>query len=225
MSGGSRNEASRGRAWGIAGQKRRSLVAWVLAAASLAATFLPQTGAADQHDGFESSAGQLLVATRSMPDSRFARTVIYMVRHDETGAMGLVVNRPMGEVPLASLLEGLGVDADDAEGTIRIHYGGPVEYTQGFVLHSPDYVVEGTLVVDGGLALTAKADIVRDIATGEGPRQSLVVFGYAGWSPGQLEAEMARDDWITVPADEALVFDDEYEDKWRRAMARRSIDL
>ncbi len=223
MSGDSRNEAGRGRARGIAGLTRRSLVAWALAAAALA--FLPRTGAADDHDAIESTTGRLLVATRSMPDSRFSGTVIYMVRHDEAGAMGLVVNRPMGEVSFASLLEGLGIEADDAEGTIRIHYGGPVEYGQGFVLHSPEYTVEGTLVVDDGLALSSKADVVRDIAAGEGPRQSLVAFGYAGWAPGQLDAEMARDDWIVVPADAALVFDDDYEDKWRRALARRGVDL
>ncbi len=223
MSGSSRTKASRGRARGIAGLTRRSLVASVLAAAALA--ILPQTGAADRHDRIESTTGQLLVAAPSMPDSRFAKTVIYMVRHDEAGAMGLVVNRPMGEVSFASLLEGLGIEADDAEGTIRIHYGGPVEYGQGFVLHSPEYVGEGTLVVDNGLALTSKADVVRDIAAGEGPRQSLVAFGYAGWAPGQLDAEMARDDWIAVPADAALVFDDQYEDKWRRALALRGVDL
>ncbi len=223
MSGESRNEVGRGRARGIAGLTRRSLVACALAAAALA--FLPQTGAADRHDRIESTTGQLLVAARSMPDSRFARTVIYMVRHDESGAMGLVINRPMGEVPFDSLLEGLGIDADHAEGTIRVHYGGPVEYGQGFVLHSPEYTVEGTLVVDDGLALTSKADIVRDIAAGAGPRQSLVAFGYAGSAPGQLDSEMARDDWIAVPADAALVFDDEYHDKWRRALALRGVDL
>ena len=223
MSGSSRTKAGRGRARGFAGQTRRSLVASVLAAAALA--ILPQTGAADDHGAIESTTGQLLVAAPSMPDSRFARTVIYMVRHDEAGAMGLVVNQPMGEVPFASLLENLGIDADDAEGTVRIHFGGPVEYGQGFVLHSPEYTVEGTLVVDDGLALTSKADIVRDIAAGEGPRQSLVAFGYAGWAPGQLDAEMARDDWIAVPADAALVFDDQYEDKWRRALALRGVDL
>ncbi len=173
----------------------------------------------------EGLAGQLLVATEKMPDPRFAETVIYMVEHNASGAMGLVVNRPLGEVPFTDLLEGLGLENEGVSGNVRVHYGGPVEERRGFVLHSPDYTDEGTKVIDASVALTSKPEIVRAIAGGVGPRQSLVVFGFAGWGPGQLESEMMRGDWITVPADEALVFSDDYEDKWRRALDRRSIDL
>ena len=185
----------------------------------------PSAGRADEAAKTESVAGRLLVAAHGMPDGRFAETVIYMLRHDDTGAMGVVVNRPMGDVPVVTLLASLGLDGGDAEGSIRVHYGGPVESSRGFVLHSTDYLDGETLTVAGGFALSMNADVVRAIAAGEGPRHSLLLFGYAGWGPGQLESEMMRDDWITVPADEAMVFDDNYRDKWRRAMDRRGIDL
>ena len=134
-------------------------------------------------------------------------------------------HRPLGEVPFTDLLEGLGLENEGISGDVRVHYGGPVEERRGFVLHSPDYTDKGTKVIDASVALTSKPEILRAIAGGVGPRQSLVVFGFAGWGPGQLESEMMRDDWITVPADDAMVFDDNYRDKWRRAMDRRGIDL
>jgi putative transcriptional regulator len=170
-------------------------------------------------------AGKLLVATPQMPDPRFARTVIFMVKHDASGAMGLVLNRPMGEIPVTSLLEELGIEGVSAEGDIRLHYGGPVDLSRGMVLHSPDYVGDETLVVNGSVALTAEREIVRAIATGAGPRRSLVTFGYAGWGAGQLEAEIANGGWVSVPADEALVFDNDYDAKWRRAIGRHAIEL
>ncbi len=170
-------------------------------------------------------AGQLLVATPEMRDPRFAETVIFMIKHDQSGAMGLVLNRPLGEVPVANLLEEFGIEGEAVGGDIRLHYGGPVEVGRGMVLHSSDYVGEGTVIVNDTVAFTAEREIVRAIAAGAGPRLSLITFGYAGWSPGQLEAEIANGGWITVPADEALVFGDDHEGKWRRAIARQSIEL
>lgn len=169
--------------------------------------------------------GQLLVATPDMPDPRFARTVLYMLRHDATGAMGLVLNRPIGEVSLARLLEQLGMDSQGAQGTMRVHYGGPVEGLQGFVLHTSDYAGKGTRIVNDAVALTSQSEILRDITTGRGPRRFLLAFGYAGWAPRQLEAEMEAGHWVTVRADEALVFDDDSQGKWDRAWARQLIHL
>ena len=169
--------------------------------------------------------GQLLVATSAMPDPRFARTVLYMLRHDATGAMGLVLNRPVGDLPVARLLEQLGMESKGAQGTIRVHYGGPVEGLQGLVLHTSDYQRNGTRIVADGVALTSQSEVLRDIATGSGPRRFLLAFGYAGWAPGQLEAEMRTGHWVTVPADEALLFDDDYQGKWDRAWARQLIQL
>lgn len=169
--------------------------------------------------------GQLLVATSEMKDPRFVRTVIYMVHHDPSGAMGLVVNRPIADTPLAELLEGLGMDGNGVQGGIRLHYGGPVESRRGFVLHTTDYTSESTRVVGDGIGLTVGTEILRAIGTGTGPRQSLIALGYAGWAPGQLEGEIAAGAWVVVQADEALVFDQHHEKKWDRAMARRTIQL
>lgn len=169
--------------------------------------------------------GQLLVARDELRDPRFVRSVIYVVHHDATGAMGLIVNRPIGEASLSELLEQAGLDNTGIRGKIRVHFGGPVEPSQGFVLHTADYKIEGTEVIDGGIAVTARSEILRAIGTGTGPRQSLFALGYAGWAPGQLEAEIKAGAWEIVPADKMLVFDENAETKWERAMARRTIYL
>lgn len=172
-----------------------------------------------------SLAGRFLVATDELQDPRFVRTVVYVVHHDAGGAMGLIVNRPMGEASLADLLGGLGLDGKGVNGEILVHYGGPVEPAQGFVLHTTDYATGGTQVVKDGIAVTSQPEVLRAIGTGTGPRRSLFALGYAGWSPGQLEGEIRAGAWVVVPADEALVFDEHYEKKWERAMARRTINL
>jgi putative transcriptional regulator len=173
-------------------------------------------------------AGQFLVATDTLRDPRFARTVIYMVRHDATGAMGLVVNRPVRDMPLAPLLRKFGRDDRGVTGTVRAHYGGPVEIGQGFLLHTAEYATEGTERVAGDIAMTPTPGVLTalgDIARGAGPRKSLFAIGYAGWAPGQLEGEIERGAWITVPADEALLFDEDPARKWDRATARRRITI
>jgi putative transcriptional regulator len=171
-------------------------------------------------------AGQLLVATSELEDPRFTRTVIYMVRHDaRTGAMGLVVNRQLGEVPMAVLLKQSGLPGEGAKGSVRLHVGGPVEATRIVVLHTDDYAGPDTVKVANGVAVTAEPSILQSIAEGKGPRRARFTLGYAGWAPGQLEAEMEAGYWIVVPSDDAIVFDDAYETKWDRAMARRRISL
>ena len=172
-----------------------------------------------------SVAGQLLVATEQMGDPRFDRTVIYMVSHDATGALGVIVNRPIGHVEAAVLLKDLGRENRGARGSIRVHYGGPVAPGQGLVLHTEEWRSKDTRVVSGSIAFTASALVVDAIARGAGPRRSLFALGHAGWAPHQLEAELAADAWITVTPDEALVFDDKATTKWDRAMAKRKISL
>ncbi len=176
----------------------------------------------------QSLAGQFLVATDTLRDPRFARTVIYMVRHDATGAMGLVVNRPVRDMPLAPLLRKFGLDERGITGSVRAHYGGPVEIGQGFILHTAEYATQGTERVAGDIAMTPAPGVLTalsDIARGAGPRKSLFAVGYAGWAPGQLEGEIEQGTWITVPADEALLFDEDSARKWDRAMARRRITI
>jgi len=170
-------------------------------------------------------AGQLLVATKQIGDPRFARTVIYMVAHDATGALGLVVNRVYGKGPLRSFLKGFDIEAGDAQGEIRLHYGGPVEPGAGFVLHTADYNGPGTRAVDNRMAMTTEMSVLKAIAEGHGPKQALFALGYSGWGPGQLEGEIARGDWFSAPADEKLVFDEDVESKWDRATGRAGLKL
>lgn len=169
-------------------------------------------------------AGQLLIAMPTMQDDRFKRTIVYMCAHSKEGAMGLVINRLLGQLSFPELLEQIGIPAKPPVRDVRVHFGGPVESGRGFVLHSADFRTEGTLPVDDRVALTASVDILRAIADGRGPRQSLLALGYAGWGPGQLESEIQANGWLNVQADEALVFDGELDTKWERAMSKLGID-
>ncbi len=168
----------------------------------------------------DSLAGNLLIAMPSMPDPRFAKSVIYLCAHGEDGSMGLVVNRLMDEISFHELLDQLNIDVPGILPPMRVHFGGPVEQGRGFVLHSTDFVREGSLLVDEDVALTATIDILRAIAEGRGPRHRLFALGYAGWGPGQLDAEIQANGWLHAPADASLLFDDELDSKWTRAIAK-----
>lgn len=169
--------------------------------------------------------GHFLVAMPGMPDPRFAKTVIYLCAHTDEGAMGLVVNQAIQDITFPDLLEQLNiVPAGDAP-PIAIQFGGPVEQGRGFVLHSADYVHETTMVVEEGVALTATVDILRDIAAGHGPAQSLLALGYAGWGPGQLDREILENGWLSVKADADILFATDLNLKWNRALAKLGIDL
>jgi putative transcriptional regulator len=169
--------------------------------------------------------GRLLVATLDLTDPRFVQSVIFMVDHDATGAMGLVINRPIGRIAIAALLEQLGEDGRGVGGELRVHYGGPVEPMQGFMLHTAEYAGVDTRVVGGGIALTTDPKVLRAIGAGSGPRRSLLALGYAGWAPGQLEAEIRSGHWVDVEADEKILFEEPADTQWERAMARRVIVL
>jgi putative transcriptional regulator len=162
-----------------------------------------------------SLAGQLLVATDTLRDPRFRHTVIYVLHHGGSGAMGVVVNRPVGDAPLAAILNEVGVNSAGVSGTVRLHYGGPVEPSRGGVLHPGD----------SGLTFTTSPAILESIARRKTPARFLFVLGYAGWAPGQLEAEIDAGAWITVPSDTDLVLDDDAATKWERATARRRIRI
>jgi putative transcriptional regulator len=199
------------------------LGALVFASASLWAAPQPDDGA-----GASSLAGRLLVATPELEDPNFDHTVVYMIHHDASGAMGLVINRVVAAGSLAELLHGLGIETDaetDPGVDIRIHEGGPVERERGFVLHSGEYQVEGTITVTDTVAMTSSLDVLRDIAAGKGPERSLFALGYAGWAANQLEGEIAAGAWYTVEADDALLFDEQAETKWQRALDRHGIEL
>jgi putative transcriptional regulator len=182
--------------------------------------------AAQQPDQkFVSLAGQFLVATPTMEDPRFERSVILIARHNKEGAFGLIVNRPAAERPLSQLLEALGEKGTSVAGTVRLFAGGPVQPELGFVIHSPDYQEPQTLGVDSRVSVTMSLEILRDIATGKGPQKSLIMFGYAGWGPGQLEGEIERRSWTTAPADSKLIFDEDRSKLWDIVYALRIQDL
>jgi putative transcriptional regulator len=167
-----------------------------------------------------SLAGQFLIAPESMRDPRFDQAVILILKHDKDGALGIVINRPLGERPMAHLL-----GDNSVTGNVQVFVGGPVEPNVGFIVHSADYRRAATLDVDGRVAMTANREILRDIADKKGPAKVLIAFGYAGWAPGQLEAELAHNVWYTAPEDPALVFDDDRDKVWEHATARRTQDL
>lgn len=171
--------------------------------------------------------GRLLIAAPDMSDPRFEESVIYMVAHDEQSAFGLIVNKVLGVEPVGKLRFERELPTEESGRLIRIHFGGPVDFGRGFILHTPDYIGEHTVVVNDSFAMTPgeDADLVRALVKGEGPRGSIVALGYAGWAPGQLESELARDAWVIATADEAFVFDEDFNGKWRRAYDRREFTL
>jgi putative transcriptional regulator len=186
-----------------------------------------------RQQGGEFFDGQLLVAMPSMPDSRFARSVIYMCAHSEEGAMGIIVNQAARKVSFPDLLVQLDViPAEEAirlpaqAGSVQVLKGGPVDTGRGFVLHSNDFFIDNsTLSIDDGVSLTATIDILRAIANGQGPDRALLALGYAGWSAGQLETEMQHNGWLTCPADPAIIFDAALGSKYERALNKLGIDL
>jgi putative transcriptional regulator len=169
--------------------------------------------------GRTSLTGQLLIATPSLRNSPFERTVILLAQHNRDGAFGIVINRPIGEQPIANLLEGFGADTNGITGSVRIFAGGPVSPEIGFAIHGADYHVAATLDIDGQVALSPAPDVLHNIGLGKGPGKSLIAFGYAGWAASQLEDELARGSWYSVPEDQALVFDDDRSKVWDEAMA------
>ncbi len=195
-------------------------LAWV----ALLLALLPAGGTSAQANR-GSLAGQLLVASQDLPDPRFARTVVYMVKHDATGAQGFVVNRPLREMPLADLMEQMGLSGEGVSGQVRLQAGGPVESFGVFALHTGEWSAPGTQAVTGGLSVTARPEILRALADAKGPRRVIFLLGYAGWGPGQLEAEMKEGYWLKAAPDEALVFEGDHETKWDRAKSRQRIDL
>ncbi|MGJ3265536.1 MAG: YqgE/AlgH family protein, partial [Salinarimonas sp.] len=152
--------------------------------------------------------GHLLVAMPGMPDERFERTVIYLCAHSPDGAMGIVINKPSGDVSLPDLLVQLDVipaaeaiRLPQSVGAMKVMKGGPVETSRGFVLHTPDFFIEqSTLPIDGAICLTATVDILRAMARCDGPDRALFALGHAGWSAVQLETEIPGHGWLPCPA-------------------------
>ena len=176
--------------------------------------------------------GQLLIAMPVMGDPRFERSVIYLCAHSSEGAMGIMVNRPAGSIDFPEQLVQLNIinKADqiklkgNAE-TMKVLRGGPVDTGRGFVLHSSDFYIENaTLKIADGICLTATIDILKAIAKGVGPKHAILALGYAGWAPGQLENEIQENGWLHCDADPELIFGEDIEEKYARALRKIGID-
>ena len=176
--------------------------------------------------------GQLLIAMPDMTDPRFHRSVVQICAHSDEGTMGLIVNKRIDDLDLDSLLDQIDLTDSMGDGYVSaeslrrpVHNGGPVEANCGFVLHSPDYFSkEATLKVIDSICLTATTDILAAVATGEGPHHALVALGYAGWSPGQLEGELAANAWLNCPTDPDIVFAIDDDAKYDKALSKLGID-
>jgi putative transcriptional regulator len=168
--------------------------------------------------GRTSFAGQLLIAAPTLRDP-FDHAVILLAQHDRNGALGIVINRPLARRPIATLLAALGVDAAGVTDSVLIFLGGPVSPNIAFALHSTEYHGAHTLDIDGHVALSDAAGVLRDIGAGHGPKQSLIAFGYAGWAAGQLDDEIAQGVWVAAPENPALVFDTDRAKVWTDALA------
>jgi putative transcriptional regulator len=171
-------------------------------------------------------AGSILIAMPAMGDPRFARAVVLICAHSDDGAMGLIVNKPTPDLSFAMLLEQLKIPRQGPGRDIRVHFGGPVERGRGFVLHTPDYQAGGggTMGVGRDFGMTATQDVLAALARGDGPQEALLALGYAGWGPGQLESEIARNDWLTAEAAPDLVFATADAGKWAQALRRIGVD-
>jgi putative transcriptional regulator len=189
-------------------------------------------GVGDNSSGRGYLDGRLLIAMPVMGDPRFERSVIYMCAHSADGAMGIMVNRPAGSIDFPELLVQLNIInkaeqiklTENAE-SMKVLRGGPVETGRGFVLHSSDFFLENaTLRIDDGICLTATVDILKAIAKGSGPKHAILALGYAGWAPGQLENEIQGNGWLHCDADADLVFGDDVDEKYSRALRKIGVD-
>ena len=169
--------------------------------------------------------GKLLIAMPGMGDPRFERSVVYLCEHNDRGAMGLIVNKATREITFSELVEQLEIQPKRLVHDLPVHFGGPVENGRGFVLHSSDYLNNGsTLKVDATFGMTATLDVIQDIADGNGPDKALFALGYSGWGPGQLEEEIQENGWLTADADAAIVFSDDNDGKWAAALKSLGVD-
>jgi putative transcriptional regulator len=187
----------------------------------------PSSAGAAGSEGADSPflTGRMLVAMPGIGDPRFERSVIFLCAHNAEHAMGLAVNRPAQGLSLASVLKRLKIKSSITVPDDLVLMGGPVERDRGFVLHTDDYTSPSSSIpVMPGIALTATPEVLEAIAGhNRRPRRSFLALGYAGWDAGQLELEIAENTWLTCDADESLIFDDDYDQKWARALAKIGV--
>ncbi len=166
-----------------------------------------------------------LIAMPNLADTHFHQSVTYICEHHEGGAMGIMINQPL-KLTLGELFSQLDLTVTrKALKKQHLHYGGPVQKERGFVLHTGEKHWETTLDITEGICITGSRDILIDMAADQGPQQTLIALGYAGWEAGQLEAEIAANRWLTVAADQHIIFDTDYKDRWTSAAGKLGFDV
>lgn len=172
-----------------------------------------------------SLAGKCLVATPYMDDSRFKKAVVFICSHSDRGAMGLIINHPLDEPSFPELLEQFKIEPTEEMEDVTIVHGGPIENGYGFVLHSAEHNDRSTQSIthQNNLHISSSLDLLRLLAQGKGPKNTLLALGYTGWDAGQLEAELAEHVWLVTECDEALLFDISCNHRWETALARIGV--
>lgn len=172
-----------------------------------------------------SLSGHLLIAMPSLADANFQKTVTYICEHNDKGALGIVINRPL-KISLSDVLEQMELEVTDPDiADDQVFLGGPVQEQRGFVLHTPLRAWNSTIAVGEHIGLTTSRDILVDMSQGRGPGQALVALGYAGWGAGQLEHEIMQNSWLHGPADDAILFELPSEQRWQAAADKLGIDM
>jgi len=172
----------------------------------------------------DSLAGTFLISTQQMPDPRFEEHVIYICAHSAEGAMGVAINQPHDMFTLPEILQGAQLPIPEIE-LPSVYIGGPVELESAFILFMSGYSTEHQLSVSETVALTRETKVLEDIANNRGPEHYLFILGYTGWGPGQLENELVANGWLTVPADDNIIFNMEDSMKWKAAAMQLGIDI
>lgn len=172
----------------------------------------------------ESLTGSFLISTPKMPDPRFEEQVIYICAHNHEGAMGLAINKPSHAFTMIEILKGADLPIPETE-LPPVYVGGPVELESAFILYGSEYRTEYQLAVSPTVSISRETKVLEDIARGKGPEKYLFLLGYSGWGPGQLELELVDDGWLTVPANDHIIFDMDSEEKWKAAAMQYGIDI
>jgi putative transcriptional regulator len=168
---------------------------------------------------------QFLIAMPSLQDPNFHRTVTYLCAHNEEGAMGIVINRPL-DLKLGEVLDHMSIEiANDRVNDMPVVQGGPVQRERGFVIHEPAGEWDAVLAVGNAIGVATSRDILTAVAHGDGPNRALVALGYAGWGAGQLEREVQQNAWLSGPADSNIIFDLPYEQRYESAARLLGVDL
>ena len=171
----------------------------------------------------KSFSNHFIISMPHMNDPIFSKSLIYICEHDNDGAMGLIINKPMISENAADIIQQTGLA--QIEPPPDIYFGGPVNLEMGLILHDANYNIEGTLTISKSVAITSNKQIVLDLKNGDGPDEFRFSFGYAGWGKGQIEREIENGDWLLMPADDDFIFSIPNTDKWKKAASKFGIDI